>query len=208
MRVYCGKNGGVSNQLAIADSTFYNYRICTAYFDKGVKNLTVSVATSGDRVIIKEVHYANLLKTVKSNGVNIIPLKTYYKVSGLNTNTFENNQYGYPSEGAKFHISGAVTNGGNKTTTLTYKLNVEEAGTYKVTAASWVGAHSPVTYQILIDGEVKSEGTTKTYSSMKKSEDTVLSDLVLPAGEVELQFKAKSNGENYSIMYYFTLEKK
>ncbi len=208
MRVYSGTLGGISKNLAIDDSTFYNYRVCTAYFEAGEQDLTISTASSGNRVIIKEVHYADLLREVKSSGVNIIPLKTYYNVSGLNTNTYENAQSGYPSEGAKYHVTGAVTNGGNSTTTLTYKLNVAEAGTYKVTAASWVGANSPVTYQILLDGEVKSEGTTKTYSSMKKSEDTQMTDLTLPAGEVELVFKAKSNGSNYSIMYYFTLEKK
>lgn len=208
MRVYSGWLGGVSSNLAIANSTFYNYRVCTAYFDEGVKNLTISPSSSGNRLIIKEVHYANLLQEVKSSGVNIIPLKNYYKVSGLDTNTYENAQYEYKSTGAQYYVKGPVTNGGNKTTTLTYKLNVKEAGTYKVTAASWVGANSPVTYQILLDGTVKAEGTTKTYPSLKKSEDTQLSDLTLPAGEVELVFKATSNGPNYSIMYYFTLEKK
>lgn len=202
----------VSNsQLTIWTNKWRKFRLCTAYFEEGEQDLTFTVTDPEDKIIIKEVFYRKLLQDIKPNGANLVEIRAFYDAVGLRSNTYSNDVSGYPSDGADYFVKGCVCVPTKGESTFTYKLNVEEAGTYKVTAGAWVGANGPLTYEISYKNsngeEIKSTGETQVYSRLHKSEDTVLSDLELPAGEVELQLKAYSGGST-SYLYYFTLEKK
>ena len=163
--------------------------MCTAYFEKGEQDLTFTVTDSNDKVIIKEVYYRKLLQNIKPKGRNLVEIRGFYDAVGLRSNTYTSDVAGYPSDGTDYFVKGCICVPGKGESTFTYKLNVEEAGTYRAVVGSWVGKNGPTTYEISIGGEVVSTGETQVYSRLKKGEDTVLTDFELPQGEVHLILK-------------------
>lgn len=204
MRVYQGANSEIkTTNLAIFNTDYYDYRICTAKFKKGQQNLTISTLDSTNRVIIKEIKYANLLHDIKPSGINVLKIKNYKTVEGLNNNTYENaDPTTYSSTGSDIRVVGCVVTPANKSTTLTYDIYVNEEGTYKINAASWL--KNSATYKVTVDGNEITK-TSPSYTSLKKTDVTTVGNINLPAGKSTLTFTCTSSSAVY--MFYLTLEK-
>lgn len=194
------------NQRSIWNGDDKEYRVATVYLEEGEQNLTISTKYEGHRIVIRELQYLNLEQIVEPDKENLIRIKNYYNLSGIASNTYENSQSGYTSEGASHLVRGCVTSPGTgKTATFTYKINVKEAGAYNVTVAAWL--KQSCTYEVTV-GDVTKSAESASYASLKKSDHTVIEGLYLPKGESTLTFKSTAPlNSSGAYIFYMTLEK-
>ena len=188
-----------------------NYRVCTAYFEAGEQDLLISLQYANSGIIIRELQYSPIEQVIEPDKVNLIKLKDYHNYtssSGRYYNAYENDQSGYTSEGSGELVAGCITTPTDETVTLTYDINVKEAGTYKIDAASWLMYAAEYTVTV---GNNTITGRSPQYNSLHKTDVTTIGNITLPAGESTLTFKCKmpsgsGDGAN-AYMFYLTLEK-
>jgi len=186
----------------------YNYRVCTAYFTAGEKNLTFTMQNADSGIIIKEVQYCPIEQIVEPDKQNVIKIKNYNTYVGAYGNNLENYQNGYTSVGADKRVVGCVTAGANRTTTFTYDINVKEAGTYKIDAAAWI--MNVGTYTVTV-GDKTITNQTPQYSRLEKTDVTTIGNIELPQGTNTLKFECTmpsgSGNSSLAYLFYLTLDK-
>ncbi len=194
----------ISSGLGVQTTTVKNYTIGRYTFTQGDDEIRFSVSNAG--IVINKVIIKNVEHDIVADRVNLVETHDYYSAN-ITSYDQEDNQSGYEAENCDTIVYGPIISGVNSERSLTYKMNVAEAGTYRMKIYYAGGAG--VTYTVLADD---TQLATKTATGTgngdpNKCNEIVIDGVTLPQGDTTFGLKFTPSGSGYVYCYYYTLEK-
>ncbi len=218
-----GKNGGTKPSVTISGdaqnitygngvhaTTDRRYTIGRFYLEKGEKTITL---TFSKKVNIRELLIKGVEHEIASSGENIIEAHDYL-TANITSVDREDSQWNYTTKNTSVTVSGPIISLASEASkrVCTYKVNVEEAGLYRLKAYSaFYKKASTASFTLSLNGVQISKAThtpSGAVSGILNCEGTNFETFNLAAGEQELTIRSSITGEGAQLYtYYYTIEK-
>jgi len=193
--------------VGVGATTDRKHTIGRFYLAAGEATITLSFTKE---VNLKEILIKSVEHDIASSGENIIEAHDYL-TSNISAYDREDNQSGYTATNTGVSVSGPVIVSDYEATSrlCTYKVNVAQAGLYRLKVYAYASKTATASYKLITDGTTISKATfvpTGTLTAITQCEAASFETFNLNAGEQKLSIRT-SVSESHHYIYYYTLER-